>query len=141
MHMRIAHASDIDAICAFDHIPRRAFIEKALNEGYLHVAEENGSILGYMILAYAFFALGFVELLYVHPDHRRKGVGTALMQYAESICTTEKLFTSTNLSNKDMQSLLMKLSYEESGIVHGLDEGDPELFYRKVLNHYKDQQQ
>ena len=133
MPIRPAHTADIDPTCAFEHVPRRAFIETALAEGHLHVAEQDGEILGYVILAYRFFELGFVELLYVHPDHRREGIGAALMQYAEDICTTEKLFTSTNLSNTTMQSLLMKLGYEESGIVHGLDEGDPELFYRKMI--------
>jgi GNAT superfamily N-acetyltransferase len=133
MPIRPARTADIEKICAFDHIPRRAFIETALAEGHLHVAEQDGEILGYVILAYSFFELGFVELLYVHPNHRRKGIGAALMQYAEGICTTKKIFTSTNLSNTTMQSLLMKLGYEESGIVHGLDEGDPELFYRKVI--------
>ena len=143
MHIRTASPADIEAICAFDPIvgledSRRRIIEHAVADGHLHVADEDGEILGYVILVYTFFTLGFVELLYVHPDHRRKGIGAALMKYAESICTTEKLFTSTNLSNTNMQSLLMKLGYEESGIVHGLDEGDPELFYRKVLKPTKE---
>lgn len=138
MHMRTASPADIEAICAFDSIAaledsRLKIIEHAVADGHLHVADEEGEILGYVILVYTFFTLGFVELLYVHPDHRRKGIGAALMRYAASLCTTDKLFTSTNLSNTNMQSLLMKLDYEESGIVHGLDEGDPELFYRKVL--------
>jgi GNAT superfamily N-acetyltransferase len=138
MHIRLAEENDIDVICAFDHVAengegRRLFLRKAIGTGHCHVAEDDSILKGYVILDYSFFEFGFVELLYVHPDHRREGVGAALMQYAESICTTEKLFTSTNLSNTTMQALLMKLGYEESGIVHGLDEGDPELFYRKEL--------
>jgi len=139
MQIRPAQEMDIEKICAFDHVVeiedvRRTIIEDAVQHGHCHVAEHEGEILGYVILVYTFFGFGFVELLYVHSDHRRKGVGGALMQHAESLCTTEKLFTSTNLSNTNMRSLLMKLGYEESGIVHGLDEGDPELFYRKVLS-------
>ncbi|MFJ9107636.1 hypothetical protein [Streptomyces sp. NPDC102283] len=42
-------------------------------------------------------------------------------------CTTPKLFTSTNVSNQPMQRLLQKAS--PAGLLHGLDEGDPELFY------------
>lgn len=42
-----------------------------------------------------------------------------------------KLFTSTNLSNLPMQSLLSKSGYELSGVIHNLDVGDPEIVYYK----------
>ena len=53
------------------------------------------------------------------------------MRHMESLCRTPKLFTSTNLSNLRMQSLLAKLDYELSGVIHNLDEGDPEIVYFK----------
>jgi len=56
-----------------------------------------------------------------------------MMRYLESICRTPKLFTSTNLSNLPMQSLLAKLGYKLCGVIHHLDEGDPELVYVKFL--------
>lgn len=93
----------------------------------------DGAVVGYVILEYTFFELGFVTLLYIHPEYRRSGIGTLLMQHAEDICSTEKLFTSTNLSNHPMQNLLASRQYKLSGIIHDLDEGDPELFYVKFL--------
>jgi GNAT superfamily N-acetyltransferase len=71
--------------------------------------------------------------LYIHPDHRRQGGGSTMMGYLESICRTAKIFTSTNLSNLPMQSLLAKLGYKLSGVIHNLDEDDPELVYVKFL--------
>jgi hypothetical protein len=56
-----------------------------------------------------------------------------MMGYLESICRTAKLFTSTNLSNLPMQPLLAKLGYKLSGVIHNLDEDDPELVYVKFL--------
>jgi GNAT superfamily N-acetyltransferase len=88
---------------------------------------------GYAVLEYSFFAMGFVSMLYVHPDWRRRDVGAALMRHLESACRTSKLFTSTNLSNLPMQSLLANLGYRLSGVIHALDEGDPELVYVKYL--------
>ena len=39
----------------------------------------------------------------------------------------------TNLSNLPMQALLAKLNYQLSGVIHNLDEGDPELvFFKRV---------
>jgi GNAT superfamily N-acetyltransferase len=72
-------------------------------------------------------------MLYVHSKHRRRGVGMALIKHIESQCRTTKLFTSTNQSNLGMQSLLGKLEYELTGVIHNLDEGDPELVFFKRL--------
>jgi hypothetical protein len=55
------------------------------------------------------------------------------MRYFESACETAKLFTTTNLSNLPMQSLLAKLGYKLSGVIDDLDLGDPELVYVKYL--------
>lgn len=137
--MRQASEADIAALCAMDHIAahdpcRRAFIARAVNEGDCIVCETEDGLVGYAVLAYTFFELGFVSMLYVHADHRRQGVGAALMRDLETRCTTPKLFTSTNLSNLPMQKLLNRLGYVLAGVVHHLDEADPELFYVRYLD-------
>jgi ribosomal protein S18 acetylase RimI-like enzyme len=72
-------------------------------------------------------------MLYIDSDYRRCGAGAALLRHMESLCKTAKLFTSTNLSNLPMQSLLTKLGYVLSGVIHNLDEGDPEIVYFKQM--------
>lgn len=90
-------------------------------------------VVGYAALEYTFFSNGFISMLMVNGACRRKGVGTALVKYLEDACETNKLFTSTNQSNKPMQGLMQSMSYESSGVVYNLDEGDPELFYVKRI--------
>ena len=72
-------------------------------------------------------------MLYVARDYRRRGVGSALLEQVERLCKTQKLFTSTNLSNSSMQALLSRRGYVHSGVIHNLDEGDPEVVYFKRL--------
>jgi hypothetical protein len=55
------------------------------------------------------------------------------MAAIEATCKEQKVFTSTNESNKAMQALLSQLNYKRSGIIENLDEGDPELIYFKEL--------
>ena len=72
-------------------------------------------------------------MLYIHPDYRRQGMGSKLIQHVESMCKTEKLFTSTNQSNLPMQGLLNKSGFVPSGFIDNLDEGDPEIVYFKDI--------
>jgi ribosomal protein S18 acetylase RimI-like enzyme len=135
--IRPALETDINALCAFDQIAqqsgeRKAFIRRAVLGQNCHVAVDT-QVIGYAVLEYSFFEMGFVSMLYVHPERRHSGVGAALMRQLESLCRTPKLFTSTNLSNLPMQALLAKLGYKLSGVIHDLDEGDPELVYVKYL--------
>lgn len=137
MLIRLAVETDVDAICSLDAIAqredrRRIFISRSVAAGNCFAAVEE-KIVGYAVLEHTFYDNGFVSMLYVHPDWRRRGVGATLMKHLESICQTAKIFTSTNLSNLPMQTLLAKLGYTLSGVIHNLDDNDPEVVYVKFL--------
>jgi ribosomal protein S18 acetylase RimI-like enzyme len=133
-----ASKSDFEHICALDETilgsgRRRPEIARAFTQGRVAVARVDGVVRGYVITDTSFFDNGYVRLLLVHPEYRRRGLATALMRAAELDCETDKLFTSTNQSNLAMQALCDRLGYQRSGIVENLDEGDPELIYVKRL--------
>lgn len=136
--IRPAVENDIDTLCSFDLISQREnergeFIRREVMSGNCFVAALDGKVIGYGVLNYTFFHVGNIDMLYIHSDHRRSGAGAALLQHMESLCQTRKLFTSTNLSNLPMQSLLSKSGYVLSGVIHNLDEDDPEIVYFKRL--------
>ena len=137
--IRPAVVTDIETLCSLDLIAlqeseRREFIHREVTSGHCFVAAADGTVIGCGVLNYSFYHNGWIDMLYVHSEHRRRGAGTALMRQMESVCRTPKLFTSTNRSNQVMQSLLAKLEYEVSGVIHNLDEGDPEIVYFKRLS-------
>jgi ribosomal protein S18 acetylase RimI-like enzyme len=137
--IRPALESDIDALYSFDLIAqheneRRDFIRREVFAGNCLVAVAGETVVGYGISSYTFYHIGFVEMLYIHSDYRRSGTGEMLLRHLESLCKTPKLFTSTNLSNLPMLSLLAKSDYILSGVIHNLDEGDPEIVYFKQLH-------
>ena len=137
--IRKAKREDIQPICSFAQIAiennanRRQYVTKSVESGICYVAEINGSVVGYAVLDYNFYSNGMIDMLYVHPDYRRQGVATELIKHIESICKTEKLFTSTNESNLPMQGLMNRMGYIPSGHIDNLDEGDPEIVYFKRL--------
>jgi ribosomal protein S18 acetylase RimI-like enzyme len=138
MKIRDATSSDLAAMYAVDHMAaeegsRRQHIRKWVASGQAIVAVVDDDVCGYAALEYTFFGCGFIAMLMVRKESRRKGVATALVTQLQERCETEKLFTSTNESNMPMQALMQAMSYEPSGTVYNLDEGDPELFYVKRM--------
>ncbi|WP_414492008.1 N-acetyltransferase family protein [Stenotrophomonas maltophilia] len=135
LHIREALPADVPALIALDsvapHDPQRARqISDWQASGGVHVAERAGQLAGYLAIHHHFFGEAFVEMLMVARERRSQGVGAALLRHAIAQRGQRKLFTSTNASNIAMQRLLAASGFIDSGIVHGLDAGDPELIYR-----------
>lgn len=115
----------LDSVAAID--PERIMqIGNCLAHGGLQVAEQDGRVVGYLVMHHHFFG----EMLMVSRERRGQGIGTALLRHAVARRGRGKLFTSTHASNIGMQRLLVASGFIDSGIVHGLDDGDPELIYR-----------
>jgi ribosomal protein S18 acetylase RimI-like enzyme len=112
---------------------RRDFLADAVSAGHCLAARMGDTLAGFGILEQTFYRQGFIGLLIVHPDYRRRGVATALISHIESICPTEKLFTSANESNAIAQKTYEALGFIRSGYIENLDEGDPEIIYFKRL--------
>jgi ribosomal protein S18 acetylase RimI-like enzyme len=134
MQVRPASPADLDAIAQLD--PRVAedptrlpFLRDALHSEVVLSAVERDAVIGYAVLDHSFFGQAFLALLVVAEGARRRGVGTMLLQAAESHVRAPKLFTSTNRSNLAMQRLLESAGYEPSGTIENLDADDPELIY------------
>ena len=138
--MRPANALDIEALAAIDllartSVQRREFIMRSVAHGRCSVlVTRDGHPAGYGVLDYSFYEYGFVPLIYVDAAQRCLGGGRLLLRHLKGLCQTPKLFTSTNLSNLAMQALLRKMDYRLSGVIHDLDENDPELVYVKYLS-------
>jgi len=138
MELRIATVTDADAIIAFDHVAAREparvqFIHDQVRSSTCYVAIIDTKVVAYAVLTYKFYDNGWIEMLYVDPSFRRRGIGSALIRRLVNECRTAKLFTSTNQSNFPMQQLLATLEFDRSGFIENLDDGDPELVYFKRL--------
>ncbi|MBV6662050.1 GNAT family N-acetyltransferase [Pseudomonas yamanorum] len=135
---REATFEDVSAMVELDayaksNVSRGELIREAVERRQCLVAVESGSVVGYLVLIHGFFGNGFVSLVVVSPEHQRKGIALLLLVAAESLCKTDKLFTSTNSSNVASQQLISKAGFLRSGVIENLDEGDPELVYFKFV--------
>lgn len=138
LEFRRANETDIAALCALDTVaasdPQRAIdIAQWVRYGHCHLALRDRVTVGYGVLEKSFFRRDFIELLMVDKPARRQGIGRELLRYLVAQCREECIWTSTNASNSAMQALVTSEGFAESGIVHGLDAGDPELIFRRPI--------
>ncbi len=137
VHVRLRLAGDgdqhalqkLDDLARGGEVDRNAFIQEAVSNRRCLLAEDR-EIVGYVVTAPRhFFDRDFVELLVVHDDYRRRGVGRALLRAAVDRAGTSRVFSSTNESNAAMRSLFTAEGWTLSGRLDGLDQGDPEVVY------------
>ncbi|RLQ92401.1 GNAT family N-acetyltransferase [Falsibacillus albus] len=132
--IRQARKEDINQIAKIDsgvigNDSRREYIFNAIHKGQCLVAKEGDAIAGFLLYDTRFFDCTFISLIIVAEDARRKGHASALMDELVSTAPTEKVFSSTNQSNVEMQKVFAANGFVQSGMVENLDEGDPELIY------------
>jgi GNAT superfamily N-acetyltransferase len=127
--LRAAPPEDVAVIAALDpHSPRGpGEIQALIGERASLVALESGAVAGFLaVRPRHLYDRDFIDLLLVAPASRRRGIGRALMRAALRNASTPRVFTSTNECNTPMRELLRSEGWTLSGILTGLDEGDPE---------------
>ena len=127
--LRAAQVQDLSAIAAIDlqGLHRLEEIQALIREQASLVAVKRGEIVGFLGLKPGhFYQRDFIDLLLVAPRWRRHGIGRALIRAALQNASTPRVFTSTNESNTPMRELLRSEGWHPSGVLTGLDEGDPE---------------
>jgi ribosomal protein S18 acetylase RimI-like enzyme len=134
--LRAAQADDVSAIAAIDphSLGRPEDIQALVREQASLVAVEDGEIVGFLAVRPGhFYQRDFIDLLFVAAHRRRQGVGRALLREALHNACTSRVFTSTNESNTPMRDLLRSEGWCPSGVLTGLDKGDPEhVFFHDV---------
>ncbi|MGW0838887.1 GNAT family N-acetyltransferase [Streptomyces sp. NPDC002787] len=112
-----AALAKIDSVAAWGDHARGDSIRRWCEQGVVLMARDSSGPLGYSVLEYSFFEQGFVTMLMVAPHARRRGVGARLLTAVENVCTTAKLFTSTNVSHHPVQQLLQRVGWHPVGLL------------------------
>lgn len=136
VRVRRARTDDLGGVLRADHIAaggdreRIEFIKRSLYAGQCLACAAGGTVIGFVIVTPGhFYGRDFMDLLVVDPARRRTGIGRSLLRAGVAAAATDQVFTSTNVSNHAMRSLLRAEGWTFSGELSGLDQGDNELVY------------
>ena len=101
------------------------------------VAERDNSLVGHIWLEYLWSMVPYVSLIWVLPEHRRQGVGKALLNFTESFLRSkgqDALYSSSQADEPEPQAWHRHMGFEECGIITGINDGGiGEIFFRKNL--------
>ena len=93
------------------------------------VARKDAVLLGFGIMEYSDLE-ALLLLLAVHPDGRRKGLGSAIVEWLERVARTAgiaRIFVEARSDNEAALSLYRKRGYEQTalalGMYSGMDDG------------------
>ena len=113
----IKHIAELEKSCFSSPWSEEMILESFVNGTKFFVATQNGEVLGYVGIS-CILDEGYITNIAVFEEHRKKGVGTALINRLFSLASDIKLdFISLEVraSNETAISLYTKLGFKQEG--------------------------
>ena len=145
VRVRRASVRDLDTVYNIEVLSFRNPYPKALLEFYLNlygdlflVAEVYGQVVGYIIGVIKWGVLGHILSIAVHPNFRRRGIGSTLLREEEYImkCRGVKVIRlEVRVSNKPAIAMYRKFGYTIAFIKpHYYEDGEDAYVMFKILS-------
>jgi N-acetylglutamate synthase-like GNAT family acetyltransferase len=134
--VRLASPTDLAFVHQDGHLPPEVVGHKIEAQAVL-IAEHVGQPVGYLRLEYLWSSVPYIALIRVLPDHRRRGVGRALLTDLEDRLRAQghkALYSSSQADEPEPQAWHRHMGFHECGFIAGLNgNGVGEVFFRKAL--------
>ncbi|HWT07339.1 MAG TPA: GNAT family N-acetyltransferase [Xanthomonadales bacterium] len=111
--------------------PRRRRFLRGLDENEVVIIYGKDVVYAYAWIYEGFFGHTFLAYLAVQPQYRRNSLAGMLLEATGNRAVTDRVFSSTNVSNAAMQAVFERYGWRRCGQIDELDPGDPELVYVK----------
>lgn len=131
---RVASMADLSFLGAADRHVASETLAELVATGRVMLVEVDGDVVGFLRWGLFWDQIPFVNLLWVLPERRRRGVGTALVEAWEKsqLAAGHDLVLTSTMSNEESQHFYRRLGYVDTGALLLPDE-PAELILRKPL--------
>lgn len=137
IEVRTATTDDVNFVGRDGCISRDALGDK-IARGEVVVAVRGVQRLGYARVDYLWTTIPYLSMLWVLEEHRRQGVGKAILSHLESWfgrAGHAALYSSSDASEPEPQAWHRHMGFEECGFIAGINAGGiGEIIFRKVLS-------
>ena len=136
--VRFATMEDLPFLLAQEYAPE-AMVRRRVELGEVIVAEREGEVVGLLRFEWMWSEIPFIGLIRVEPEHRKQGVGRAMLAFLEAHLLGRELhhkilMSSSEAMEPSAQSWHRHMGFVECGFIMGLNEGDVgEVFFQKTL--------
>ena len=134
--IRFATLADLEFVQQ-DGFVSAGIVERKIEQREVIVAEWNSEPIGYMRLEYLWSSIPYIALIRIVPEYRRRGVGKAILHFAETFLRDRghnALYSSSQANEPEPQSWHRHVGFEECGFIAGINRGGiGEVFFRKRL--------
>jgi len=100
----------------------------------VYVGVTSGELVGFIVLNMKGAFIGYIQTVCVAPDSRGKGIGSALLSFAEAriLKVTANIFMCVSSFNREAEKLYARLGYERIGELRDyIVAGHSEILLRK----------
>lgn len=134
MKIRCAGKSDLETLSTYDKHIRETELESVISLGRVIVAENSGTIVGWLRWNLFWDNTPFMNMLFLIEEYRKNGYGKAIVSYWEKMMRKEgyKLVMTSSLSNETAQHFYRKLNYVDSGALLLQGESLEIIFTKKI---------
>ncbi|MEA3337401.1 MAG: GNAT family N-acetyltransferase [Chloroflexota bacterium] len=136
IHGRFATGQDLDFVGQDGFITSEILLRKIEQEEVI-IATLDDLPAGYLRLEYLWSLVPYIALIHVQPEYRRRGVGKALLDFAQAFLREQghtALYSSSQVDEPEPQAWHRHVGFQECGVISEINQGGiGELFFRKEL--------
>jgi len=134
--VRFADRNDLGFVAQDGYVSRDVVAAK-IDAGEVLIAEKDTIPVGYLRIEYLWSRVPYITLIRVLPEHRKEGVGKALLAFLERALESAGhtvLLSSSQADEPEPQAWHRHVGFAECGRLEMINDGVDEIFFRKDLS-------